>query len=185
MALPTVNDLKGYLRIETSAEDTLLGALLARARAQVEVWLDVPITATNVVTIDRATAISGMVPTSLVCNQRPANVVSVTDTNGVAVTDYTVNAASGVIYASEGGSFPYGPYTIVASTGLSLRGDYARIEPALSQCILDLAADLYQKRTPNAASESAADTAIAWDVSRETAARVLKVLRAFKLPVAG
>ena len=188
MALPTVSNLKDYLRIETTAEDTLLQALLDRAKAQLEVWIDTPITAASVTAVDRADVISGQVATSLIFPQRPiASSITVVDSEGttVAAAEYTVNTASGVIYANDGYSFPYGPYTITASTGLSLRGDYARIEPMLSQCIIDLAADLYQKRTPNAASESAAGTSITWDVSRDTAARVLKTLRAFKLAVAG
>lgn len=188
MALPTVADLKSYLRIETTAEDTLLTALIARAKAQLEVWVDAPITATNVTAVDRADVITPQVATSLIFPQRPiASSITVVDSEGttVAAAEYTVNTASGVIYANEGYSFPYGPYTITASTGLSLRGDYARIEPILSQCIIDLAADLYQKRTPNASTETAAGTSISWDVSRDTAARVLKVLRAFKLAVAG
>lgn len=188
MALPTVADLKTYLRIESNAENTLLQALLDRAKAQLEIWIDAPITATNVITVDRAAVISGQVATSLIVNQRPiSSTVTIVDSEGdtVSSADYTVNTASGVIYAKDGASFPYGPYTITASTGLSLRGDYARIEPTISQCIIDLAADLYQKRTPNASSESAAGTSISWDVSRDTAARVLKTLRAFKLAVAG
>lgn len=188
MALPTVSDLKSYLRIESNAENSLLTALLARAQAQLEIWIDTPITAVSTTAVDRADTISGSVCTSLVFPQRPINTTAtIVDSEGTTVTstDYTINTSSGVIYANEGYSFPYGPYTITTTCGLSLRGDYARIEPILSQCILDLAADLYQKRTPNAGRESAADTMIDWDVSRETAARVLKVLRAFKLVVAG
>ena len=188
MALPTVNDLKSYLRIESNAENTLLQALLDRAKAQLEIWTDVPITAVSTTAIDRADVIDGQTCVSLIFPQRPINTTAtIVDSEGttLASDEYTINTASGVIYANSGYSFPYGPYTITTTCGLSLRGDYARIEPILSQCIIDLAADLYQKRTPNASSESAAGTAISWDVSRDTAARVLKVLRAFKLVVAG
>ena len=62
--------------------------------------------------------------------------------------------------------------------------DYARIEPLLNEMILDLAADLYQRRTPGAASEKAGDTTISWDTSRETVARVMKSLRLLRLGVA-
>lgn len=188
MALPTVSDLKSYLRIESNAENTLLTALLARAQAQMEVWIDCPITAESQTAIDRASVIDGNVCTSLIFPRRPiGTTVTVVDSDGVTFDSagYWVDGNSGVIYAKDGYSFPFGPYTITATCGLSLRGDYARIEPVLSQCILDLAADLYQKRTPNASSESAAGTSISWDVSRDTAARVLKVLRTFKLAVAG
>lgn len=188
MALPTVNDLKSYLRIESNAENTLLQALLDRAKAQLEIWTDVPITAVSTTAVDRADVINGQTCVSLIFPQRPINTTAtIVDSEGttLASDEYTINTASGVIYANSGYSFPYGPYTITTLCGLSLRGDYARIEPILSQCIIDLAADLYQKRTPNASSESAAGTSISWDVSRDTAARVLKVLRAFKLVVAG
>ena len=188
MALPTVSDLKSYLRIESNAENALLQALLDRAKAQLEVWTDVPVTATSTTAVDRADVIEPQSCTSLIFPQRPiGTTATIVDSEGVTVpaTDYTINQASGVIYANAGYSFPYGPYTITTQCGLSLRGDYARIEPVLSQCIIDLAADLYQKRTPNAANETAAGTSISWDVSRDTAARVLKVLRTFKLAVAG
>jgi len=186
MALPTVADLKAYLRIESNAENSLLTALLARAQAQLEIWIDTPITAVSVTAVDRADVIDGQTCTSLIFPQRPINTTAtIVDSEGTTLTaaEYTINTASGVIYANTGYSFPYGPYTITTLCGLSLRGDYARIEPVLSQCIIDLAADLYQKRTPNASSESAAGTSISWDVSRDTAARVLKVLRTFKLGV--
>jgi hypothetical protein len=188
MALPTVSDLKSYLRIETTAEDTLLTALIARAKAQMEVWTDVPVTAVNTTAVDRADTIDPQPCLSLIFPKRPiGTTATIVDSEGTTVpaTDYTINQSSGVIYANAGYSFPYGPYTITTSCGLSLRGDYAQIEPVLSQCIIDLAADLYQKRTPNASTETAAGTSISWDVSRDTAARVLKVLRTFKLAVAG
>lgn len=186
MALPTLSDLKSYLRIESNAEDTLLSALLERAQAQLEVWIDTPLTAVNQSAIDRADCISGQVATSLVYPRRPiGTTATIVDSEGttLASDEYWIDSGSGVIYAEDGYSFPFGPYTMTTLCGLSLRGDYARIEPVLSQCILDLAADLYQKRTPNASSEGAAGTSISWDVSRDTAARVLKVLRTFKLGV--
>lgn len=188
MALPTVTELKAYLRIESNAENTLLAALLTRAQSQLEAWIDTPITAVSQSAIDRADTISGQVATSLIYPKRPIGASpTIVDSEGVTVasTEYWVDQNAGMIYAKEGYSFPYGPYTITVPVGLSLRGDYAQIEPVLAQCIIDLAADLYQKRTPNAANETAAGTSITWDVSRDTAARVLKVLRTFKLAVAG
>lgn len=184
MALPSVADLKSYLRIESTAEDTLLAALMARAKAMLEGWIDVPITAETQTAIDRADALDVPV-TSLVFPRRPCTITSVVDTDGVTVTaaDYWVDGTSGVIYGKDV-SFPYGPYTITASVGLSLRADYARIEPLISEAILDLAADLYQRRTPGAATETAAGTTISWDVSRETVARIMKTLRTLRLGVA-
>lgn len=185
MALPTATDLKTYLRIESTAEDTLLAALVARARAMLEQWIDTPLTAETQTAIDRADALDGAV-TSLVFPRRPMTTTSVVDSDGVTVvaTDYWTDSRSGIIYGKDGVTFPYGPYTITASCGLSLRADYARLEPLLSEAILDLAADLYERRTPGAATETAAGTTVAWDASRETVARVMKTLRLLKLGVA-
>ncbi len=185
MALPTVGDLKSYLRIESAAEDTLLAALMLRARAMLEQWIDVPITAEAQTALDRAEATAVPV-TSLVFPRRPFTVTSVVDGDGLTVPaiDYYVDGKTGIIYGKTDVSFPYGPYTITAMCGLSLRSDYARLEPLLSECIIDLAADLYQRRTPGAASETAAGTTVQWDASRVTVARIMKTLKLLRLGVA-
>lgn len=185
MALPTLSDLKDYLRIESSAENALLTALLGRAKAMLELWTDTPITATSQSAVDRADALDLPV-TSLVFPRRPCAVTAIVDSDGTAVSaaDYWVDGRSGVIYGKDGVTFPYGPYTITANVGLSLRQDYAALEPLLNEVIIDLAADLYQRRTPGAASETAAGTSITWDASRETVARCMKTLRLLKLGVA-
>ncbi len=185
MALPTVSDLKSYLRIESAAEDTLLAALMLRAQAMLEQWIDVPITAEAQTSVDRAEALA-MPVTSLVFPRRPFTVTSVVDMDSVTVpnTDYYVDGKSGIIYGKTGITFPYGPYTITATCGLTLRSDYARLEPLLAEVIIDLAADLYQRRTPGASSETAAGTTVQWDASRETVARIMKTLRLLRLGVA-
>lgn len=184
MALPTVQDLKDYLRIEFNTENALCTALLARATAMLELWMDVPITARSRTAVDRA---SGQSPaTALVFPCRPIGSVSVVDADGntVAATDYVVDAEAGMVWGKGGYVFVRGPYTITASCGLSLRPDYASLEPLISQMVLDVAADLYQRRTPGASSETGAGTSISWDVSRETVARVMKSLRGLRLAVA-
>jgi len=185
VALPTVSDLKSYLRIESAAEDTLLAALMLRAQAMLEQWIDVPITAEAQTSVDRAEALA-MPVTSLVFPRRPFTVTSVVDVDSVTVpnTDYYVDGKSGIIYGKTGVTFPYGPYTITATCGLTLRSDYARLEPLLAEVIIDLAADLYQRRTPGASSETAAGTTVQWDASRETVARIMKTLRLLRLGVA-
>jgi hypothetical protein len=187
VALPTVSDLKSYLRIETTAEDTLLTALLARAKSQMELWMDCPITAVSQTAIDRGDTLPDTPLLSLIFPRRPISVTGIVDADGttVPVAEYWVDGAAGMIYSNTGYSFSNPRYTITANCGLSLSQHYTAWEPVLSQCIIDLAADLYQKRTPNASTETGASTSISWDVSRETAARVLKTLRALKLPVAG
>lgn len=185
MALPTVGELKAYLRIESTAEDTLLAALMLRAKAMLEQWIDVPLVAESQSALDRAEATAVPV-TSLVFPRRPFTVTSVVDSEGVTVpaADYYVDGKTGIIYGKTGVTFPYGPYTITATCGLTLRSDYVRLEPLLSEAILDLAADLYQRRTPGAATETAAGTSITWDASRETVARIMKTLRLLRLGVA-
>jgi len=185
MALATVADLKSYLRIESVAEDALLALIMARAKSMLEMWTDTPITATSQTAVDRAESVDILVK-SLVFPRRPAQVTAVVDANGATVPagDYTVDNRSGMVYAKYGIAFPSGPYTLTANVGLSLRGDYAALEPMLNEAILDLAADLYQRRTPGAASENAGGTTIQWDASRETVARVMKTLRQLKLGVA-
>ena len=185
MALPTVSDLKSYLRIESTAEDTLLAALMLRAKAMLEQWIDVPLTAEAQTSVDRAEALAVPV-TSLVFPRRPFTVTSVVDSDGVTVpsADYYVDGKSGIIYGKTGITFPFGPYTINATCGLTLRSDYARLEPLLAEAIIDLAADLYQRRTPGASSETAAGTTVQWDASRETVARIMKTLRLLRLGVA-
>jgi hypothetical protein len=185
VALATVADLKSYLRIESVAEDALLALIMARAKSMLEMWTDTPITATSQTAVDRAESVDILVK-SLVFPRRPAQVTAVVDANGATVPagDYTVDNRSGMVYAKYGIAFPSGPYTLTANVGLSLRGDYAALEPMLNEAILDLAADLYQRRTPGAASENAGGTTIQWDASRETVARVMKTLRQLKLGVA-
>lgn len=182
MALPTVQDLKNYLRIEINTEDALCVTLLARATAMLETWIDVPIVARSRTVIDRA---EGLNPArSLIFPGRPIGSVTVVDGNGTLVTDYTVDAASGLIYATNGYRFVQGPYQLTAFCGLSLRSDYAILEPLISGMIIDLASDLYQRRTPGASNETGAGTSISWDASRETVARIMKSLRALRLVVA-
>lgn len=185
MALPTVADLKAYLRIESTAEDVLLAALMARARSMLETWIDVPITAEVQTAEDEATSLARPVR-ALVFPRRPMSVTAVVDSRGETVppSDYRGSVTSGVIYAQHDTAFAYGPYTITAQVGLSLRQDYGRLEPAINAAILDLAADLYQRRTPGAAAETASGTSITWDVGQHAMARAHKTLRSLRLGVA-
>jgi hypothetical protein len=177
-----LGDLKNYLRIESSNEDLLCTALLQRAVAMLELWMDVPITARSRTVFDHV----GGEARALVFPGRPIGSVSVVDMDGATVDPalYTVDASAGMVYGKGSAFFANGPYQVTAFCGLSLRSDYAQIEPLLSGMIIDVAADLYQRRTPGASSETGAGTSISWDVSRETVARVIKSLRGLRLGVA-
>ena len=126
MALPTVQDLKDYLRIEFNTENALCAALLARATAMLELWMDVPITARSRTAVDRASGENAA--TALVFPCRPIGAVSVVDDEGTTVpaTDYVVDAEAGMVWGKGGYVFVRGPYTITASCGLSLRSDYVQ-----------------------------------------------------------
>lgn len=173
MALPALADLKAYLRVETAADDTALGGMLASATAIVRQILarpiEVPTTPTTYTIDDRrqsALALSRL-------SQEPAYrsfiripdtpiaaspAVTVTDVDGVVrdpVTEYRVDLATGLVRGINGFAFGRFPYTVTASPGLMSRSDYdVAVEPALNQAILDIAADFAQRRNPAATDES-------------------------------
>ena len=163
MALPTVNDLTAYLRIESeesTAESAMLTALLTRATAMVEAWLDRPIlTLADQEFVDEATSDCGYV-TKLLIPVAPLDedTLVIVDADGTELdeADYRVKELTGEVIASRGVFWANGPYTLTCDVGLQLHPQYAgRIEPVVSQAILDTAADLYHARNPRAASESA------------------------------
>lgn len=188
MALPDVQAVKQYLRIEHTAEDVLLVALLARARAMLETWLDVPLVARSQTATDWATSDGPNPVRVLIFPRRPiGDTVTVVDGEGTTVDPdtYRVDQVGGMVKAKDGYAFTEAPYTLTTACGLSLFEDWeSRIEPVVAFCILDLVADLYQKRTPTASSTSGGGTSISWDVSRDTSERVIATMQALRLPVA-
>jgi hypothetical protein len=159
MALPDLNAVKRYLRKQTTNEDTLLAALLASAIGRVETYLRRPIEAESRTFVDEASGECGLSVACLMIPVTPVGTLtSVTDADGTALTlgDLRVSSNTGIVKHRDGELFANGPYTIVANVGLSLRPGYAtRIEPVITQAILDTVADLYQARNPRAAAENA------------------------------
>lgn len=166
MALPTKTELKAVLRIQSTAEDTLLDALIARAQALCEAYLRRPITAierTFVLEEPKETATKTIrrlyLPVYPVAAEASAvAALTLTDDDGDELledTDFRLDLALGRISAIGGVVFDTWPYTIVATVGLSAAEDYSTVvEPAVSMAILDLAADLYQRRNAAATSET-------------------------------
>ena len=166
MALPTVSDLKDYLRIETADEDDRLTALLDQAEAAIETWLQRPITAGSAAYTDEGLGYPGgcgvlalIYPVFPIGTTGTPAVpaVAITDADGVTVatTDYRVDRRTGIIRAEPGVTFANPPYTITATAGLSAAADYAtRIEPAVSRAILALASHYYHRTNPAAVQES-------------------------------
>lgn len=171
MALPVTADAKAVLRIQGTTEDTLVAALITRATAMVRGALGRPITIESRTFTDYAnTRRSYHTPTALIipaqylpCVRADDSSLSapvITDVDGTvlsATDDYYVGAPwDTLLRARPGVTFANGPYTIDVDCGLEASEDYlAVIEPSLSVAILDVVADLYQRRNPNAQAEGA------------------------------
>lgn len=162
MALPTITELKLYLRIQTTAEDTLLTLLMTQAEAMVQAHIGRPITAIARTFVEEARTITAYgVVTKLLVPVTPVDwsTLVVTDVDLTALVedeDYRLGDIwTGEIHAMPGVSFGNGPYTLDAEVGLSVDPEYAtRIEPAIGAAILDVAADLWHRRNPGATTES-------------------------------
>lgn len=156
MALPTPADAKSYLRIETTAEDTLIGDLVAQATGAVQSYVSVPLVAR----LETFTVEGRGIRHALVLDAESIDAsagVTVVDGNGTTVdaSTYRVDARTGILYALPGYCFVCFPYTVTVTWGLSTRLDYAvEVEPVLRAAILDVVADRYQRRNPAASSES-------------------------------
>lgn len=160
MSLPDVAALKRYLKIENTAEDTLLAELLARSLATAQRRVGVPIVSVSRVFVDEAETgnFYSHGPRSLLVPVTPFDVdtLVVVDADGVTVDadDLRSDVGAGIIRYVDGSPFENGPYTITVDVGLDNEDDYdTLIEPIVSQAIVDLVADLYQRRNPAASSE--------------------------------
>lgn len=160
MALPTVADLKGALRIEHADEDNELTKMLGRARAAVETHIGYPLTAASFTHVDYTECdnwgvqpvlgLPGPFKTSV-----PAPIVTDSDGTTVAATTYYLDPRMCVIRAMAGYCFAVRPYTIVADVGLSAHPDYAsRLEAVASWAIIELAMHWYQNRNPAVTQET-------------------------------
>src|ERR1043166_4689470 len=138
--------------------------MLTRAIALAQRRIGCPIVAVSTTMKDRAETdvfySSG--PTSLITPKTPFDVSTrvLTDVDGTVIdnSDLEIDGQTGIIRYADGFSrFENGPYTIVADLGLDTLPDYAdEIEAVVSSAIVDTVADLYQRRSPGARSESAA-----------------------------
>lgn len=157
MALPTLQDAKDFLRVVATDEDALVTAFLARAKAKIETLLGYPMTAAarTIVFYGREYSDDVIQLPGPFLATGPAPVF--TDTGGVVVeaTSYVLDVRAGKIRASFGGYFGPGPYTVVATIGLTAHPDYAgSLEAVASTAILDLVAHYYENRNPSLSSES-------------------------------
>lgn len=159
MSLPSGGDLKGYLRIETAAEDALLDELVEQATAQAASLIGRPILSEEMTFLDVSSEYDAYgrqhiaVPVWPVASL-PAPVV--TDSNGDVVSGGTYTLDSiGRIVANVGTSFSGYPYSLTVSVGLENHPSYGtKYEPRVNALILGLASVMYYQRNPNASSNS-------------------------------
>lgn len=156
MSLPDVAALKRVLKIEHTAEDTLVGELLARALGLVQGYLGCPITAAEVAFVDEAdyTMANKVGVKTLLIPKTPvdAESVAVTDKDETALDldDLRVDGEVGTIRYRDGSRFANGPYEITCNVGLSAHRRYSvEFEPIVSAAIVDTVSDLYYRRNPS------------------------------------
>lgn len=161
MALPTVTDVKRYLRIEHTAEDSMLTRELAAALAMVETYIRRPVVAeARTFVLPQPTQRAYRDVGSFFLPVYPVAatpLITLTDDDGTLLThatDYRVELETGQIIGLVS-AFALWPYTVVATVGLSARADYAtRVEPAIGAAILDIVSDRWHRRSPAATNES-------------------------------
>jgi hypothetical protein len=157
MALLTLAELKRYLRVQTTLQDTLLTEILAESVALAEQYLNQPITAAERTAYLTVSAWAGVGVLHLP-SYPSADAVEVVNAYGdtVSTDDYRVDRYVGALYGLSSYRFPAGEHAVTGTWGLSAHPDYAtRIEPVINAGIRDYAADLYLRRNPAAAYETA------------------------------
>ena len=154
MALPDLTAVKARLRIESDVEDDDLTLMMASALAVITETTGRPIEATEKTWLIEDPTRSDLGYTdrfSLPLYPVEEDSVEITDADGDAVTDFRVNLVTGMVVATGSTVFNNFPYEVTATVGLDLMDDYAtRVEPKLSQALIDLCADWYQRRNPAA-----------------------------------
>lgn len=190
MALPTGEDLKTVLRIETDVEDGLCDDLVESATAHAESLIGWPIEPTEKTFASLRPIYDEYGRSVIYLPGSPVALspaLEIEDENGdvVDVGDYTV-VDFGKITALAGKTFAAWPYQITATVGLALAADYtSRIEPLLRQLILGIASIWYKQRDPNATNDT--NLGITWASNADTAGlppnlySVLKRLRPVRI----
>jgi hypothetical protein len=160
VSLPDAAALKRALKIEHTAEDTLVAELLARAIGLVQGYIGTPITAAEVVFVDEAdyTMATKVGVKTLLIPKTPVDPesVAITDAQDTALdlADLRVDGETGTVRYRDGSRFANGPYEITCAVGLSAHRRYAvEFEPIVSAAIVDTVSDLYARRNPSQQSE--------------------------------
>jgi uncharacterized phiE125 gp8 family phage protein len=199
MSLPDRDAVKARLRIENTVEDDVIDAMILSAKAFIEEFVGRPIAATERRWLieypgpgfDRCVPADRLfLPLYPVKHEDP-DFVTITDADGeeVSADDFRVNTQRGMVVATNC-VFNNFPYEVTAKVGLELLDGYAtRVEPNLSQALIDLCADWYQRRNPGAFTEGAGGgvmtqwmgTGTGGMESVGTPARALDVLKMYRM----
>jgi len=149
---------KEYLRLQSGAEDLLLGGLVQSATALVEAWIGRPVEARSMTFVDSGVDAFDRPVAKLRVPVTPvAALTSVVDDDGTALdlTGLRTDATTGLVSYKDKSMFMNGPYTITATVGLSASPQYQfGASAAIQQAVVDIVADLYQRRNPAASREA-------------------------------
>lgn len=190
MSLPDLTTVKDRLRVEDDVEDTDIQLMIDSATAQIEETIGRPITATERTWVlesprsnwDGVCSVTSFFLPLYPVKHESGTLVTILDADSVAVTDFRVNTATGLIVGTNGTTFDNWPYTVTATVGLDLMASYStRVEPKLSQALLDLCADWYQRRSPAAIAEGAGGGVITQYNALGVPERICKQLDAYRL----
>lgn len=184
MTLPTVANVKDWLRIESTAEDALLAELLTQAEGEIEFACGKALEHRAVVWYDDATTQRiGEGVVNLILQQVPIDPATlvVKDCLGVTVdaNSYVLRQDKGMICAYPVGqgsfiggpftTFDNGPYQIACEAGFDCSDTYAYVElPMIRRAIIAYVAYLYQQRTPGAKTERSAGTTVDYVIDEKT-----------------
>lgn len=168
MPLPSVQDLKDYLRVETDAEDSVIEDLLASALAWAASEIGRPIEAEErTFSAVVAQLWNGYTPALALpiypVATTPAPVVTDSAGDVVDALSYEVDPATGRLSAVDGYEFDDGPHVITATVGLDAHPDYdIRYEPKVRALVMGLASILYHQRNPGVTSESEGGSSVSY-----------------------
>lgn len=167
MSLPSRDEVKARLRIENDVENDDIDLMIASATSFIEEYTGRPIYSTERTWVlefpgpdwARQSTNRIFLPLYPMLEEDSSGpLTTITDADGVDVdvANFRVNAQKGMITAINGTRFGTWPYTVTATVGLEFMDDFAtRVEPNLSQALMDLIADWYQRRSPGAFTEGA------------------------------
>lgn len=152
MSLPTDQELKDYLKVETAEEDALITGLNLSAQAWLRAYYNVPLTAQPRTFTGRWPRVGVLHEpnTRLVVPVKPCDsTATITDADGETVdsSTYVIDQRTGYIEARRYQSFSNPPYDIAITVGWLLHPEYETdIDPVLRQAVLWAASTYYRNR---------------------------------------